>query len=250
MSIAEVTTRTIDGVEVSKVERTLYTLAELKDGKHIEGEDVVEHKRAGAYNEALSKIQQMKDESSWTQDDLETEISEYINPEIIAKAGLITEAKDIGWDVSYVQGGRYVTLDDRKTSVDVPVFLRAMKGWFMGKDWRGHEYARAEQKPRFPTEGQQHKIDLRSADARQAMGGSLVVQTVSKWTGEIEPEPYDYGFEFSQQFMQDCNDFLAEVLSFAFRTLEATYEDAHSEETILADAEANEWTFTNTGAWA
>jgi len=66
---------------------------------------------------------------------------------------------------------------------------------------------------------------------------------------ELEPD-YDYEFEFSEEFMTDCNDFLEEILQFCFRTLRDSYENEFEEDTILEDAEANEWRFTNTGEWA
>lgn len=250
MPLVETKTVEHDGVEISKTQRVLYSLAELKEGKHLEGEDVVEYQRSAAFDNACENIGRMMDESGWTSDDLNLEVSEYLVPEVLAKAGLITEAKHIEWDVSPVQGGMFFILDPAHTSVDTRTFLRAMKGWFMGVDWRGPEYKASTQQPRFPTPNQQHKIDLRSSDARQAMEGSLIVQRVSKWVGEIDLDPYIYEYEFSEQFRQDCNDFLEEVLRFCLRTLEDEVESRNDEESMLSLAEANEWMFTDEGRWA
>lgn len=248
--IVEVKTRTLDGVEVSRVERTLYSLAELHEGKHIEGEDVVEYKRANAFDTACDNIARMMDESGWTQTDLETEITEYLMPEVLSKAGITTDPKYIEWDVSPTQGGMFFVLDPEHTSINARTFVRAMKGYFMGVDWRGPEYKASTEKPTFPFEKGRHKIDLRSSDARQAIEGSLVISKISRWTSEVDADPYIYEYEFSDGFRADCNDFLAEVLAFCLRTLRDQVEGRNDEQSMVELAEANEWTFTNEGAWA
>jgi len=245
-----VETKTVehDGVEVSRTQRVLYSLAELKEGKHIEG-DIVEAHVASAFDRACENIGRMKDEAGWTSMDLETEISEYLVPEVLGKAGITTDPKRIEWDVSPTQSGRFFMLDPSSTKVDASLFLHAMKQWFAGIDWRGPDYKASTQKPRFPVN--KKRIDLRSADAWHARHGSLAMQKVSHWSGEVELEPdYDYEFEFSEEFMTDCNDFLEEILQFCFRTLRDSYENEFEEETIVEDAEANEWRFTKTGDWA
>lgn len=250
MPVLERTTRELNGEVIVDKTRPLFTLAELKEGKHLEGRDVVPSNESSGYERALERIAQMKGETGWTSDRLADEVSEYIVPEILGKAGIKTDPKTIEWDVSPVQGGMFFTLDPRNTSVDVPVFLRAMQAFYAGRDWRGPEYAASEQKPRLPVGKAIKHIDLRSADAWHARHGGLHVQTVSRWSGEIEPEAYDYEHEFSEEWRTDCNDFLSEVLGFALRTLMDAYESEEGEEQLLYDAEANEWLFTATGAFA
>lgn len=253
--IVEVKTRSLDGVEVSRVERRLYSLRELKDEKHIEGEDIVEYKRSTAFENACENIGRMMDESGWTQTDIEMEIDNYLLPEVLGKAGITTNdgAKSISWDVSYVQGGMFFSLDPAHTSIDARLFMRAMQAWFLGRDWRGPEYAASTQQPRFPTEAQRKVIDLRRGDAWHAVRGNLFMQVErhSVWSSGFEIDPgYDYEHEFSDEFMRDCNDFLEEILRFCLHTIRAEVEDRGNEESMLDLAEANEWTFTNEGAWA
>lgn len=252
MPVLERTTRELDGKVVSSSERRLFTLAELKDGKQLEGKgDVVENRVAGAFDRACDNISQMMGESGWISDSIEMEISEYIVPEILGKAGITTDPKTIEWDVNPVQSGMFFALNPASTKIDAAVFLRAMKGWFAGKDWRGREYAASEQKPRFPYK--RKVIDLRSSDAWHARRAGVYMQIVrnSMWSEELDIEPgYDYEHEFSEQFMVDCNEFISEITGFALRTLRDTAEGETEEESLLEAAEANGWMFTETGAWA
>lgn len=67
MSITEVTTLIEDDEEIERRERKLYTLAELRDGKHIEDEpsDIIESRVGRAYETALDKMREHSYDDSW-----------------------------------------------------------------------------------------------------------------------------------------------------------------------------------------
>lgn len=235
----EIKTRLLDGKEVERTERSLFTLAELK-----------ERDEDGAFSNALSTISYEQDSNGWTTESLQDEISQYIVPEVLAPAGieLDDEGKSIEWDVSPVQGGQFFVLDPAHTTIKARVFLRAMKVYFAGGDWRGKDYAEAKNPP-YLYQRQQHPIDLRSKDAWHARHGDVLIVKIRSplTTEEVDLESSDYDYEFSQQFREDCNTFIKDVCDFAHDELRRSYEGAHSEESLLDLAEMNEWLFDAKG---
>lgn len=230
------------GHEITKRERKLYTLAELKaldDRPAPEQDDEIS---SDAFEKALGWISQGESEFWSGEDDLEN----YIQPEHFGLAGITFDAKKAEYNVGY--GGIYFVLP-RGTSIDTPVFLRALKAWAEGRDYRGKDYAKDNRKVILHPHSQ-HKIDLRSKDARIAREHGLIVHTVSTmWSHSSDEFDLDYHYEgMSDAFKNDCNAFLSDLCHEAARLLDSEYEYITGDREYLMDtAEVNEYTFDRNG---
>ena len=243
MPWTQTTTTTDDtGSVVNADTRKLYTLAELKDGKHIEDEPspIITRAVSCAYQTALDRLSQQESEF-W---DGRDEIENYIAPELFGRAGITFKAKDATYNVGW--GDVWFCLP-REALIDTMAFLRAMKAYFAYVDYRGKDYAKSPEKL-LASERAQHKIDLRSKDTLIAREQGLVVYVQTAYSSSSGTFDLDYHYDgMSDQFKSDCNDFLAELCHEAARILNADYEDRLSEESCLDLAECNEWLFTCTG---
>lgn len=235
------------GNVLEESERKLYTLAELKaldDRPAPEQDDKIE---SGAVDRALDWLRQGQGEF-WSGLD---ELDAYIQPELFGLAGITFNAKSATYVVGdYSHGSAWFALP-RDTDIDVPLFLRAMKDFYAGRDYRGKEYAKAEGERVVAVGRSQKKIDLRSKDVRIVKEQGLVVHVISspyeRTTDSFDTEER-YGYEdVSGEFKTDCNFFLSELCHEAAKILEADYESQFEEETLLDVAEANEYTFDRTG---
>jgi len=230
------------GHEIEKHDRKLYTLAELKaldDRPAPEQDDEISSR---AYENALEWLSQGESEFWSGQDELDN----YIQPEHFGLAGITFDAKKAEYNVGY--GSIYFVLP-HGTSIDTPVFLRALKAWAEGRDYRGKDYAKADRKVVLHPYSQ-HKIDLRSKDARIAREQGLVVQTVSSmWSHSSDEFDLDYHYEgMSDEFKKDCNAFLSDLCHEAAYLLNAEYEYVTGDrEYLMETAEANEYTFDRNG---
>lgn len=220
------------GVVIETTERKLYTITELKN---LNGSEETDHR---AYENALEWVAEGNMEF-WSGLD---ELDAYIVPEHFGLAGISCKAKDIQFIVG--DRGEFLGLP-RNTDVNVPIFLRAMKAYFMGLDYRGKPYASASRKLVATGTGID-PIDLRSRDARIVRDQGLVVLS-NEWRGNQTREfDFDY-LDLSEAFEADCNEFLAELVNEALRILTDDFEDQSSEEVCFDNAEANEYTFDRRG---
>lgn len=250
MPITEVSvvTRIPDGAPAEDTERStrrLYTLAELRDGKHIEDEpsDIITSAVSGAYERALEKIAEGNYELWEADGDWLTYIHE--------KAGITFDFAQATWDVSYHQGSMWFALP-KGTDIDTPVFLRAMKDYFAGIDYRHDGIAKESWVVAPPY--QRHKIDLRSKDAVIAREQGLAIEVRNAFSssyggGQELDLDYYYG-DMTDEFKRDCNEFLDALNEEVVRLLREDAESVTKEDYILDQASENEWLFTKEGRFA
>jgi len=261
--IVETTTLTKGDEVLSRSERKLYTLRQLKDeeqvGEYPDG--IVPHDVGRAYENAMEWISQTESEF-WE--------GEYVVDqalEILADAGLTLPPKEHykpghqwqaqpSYDISYVQGSMWFAMPS-STIVDVDRFLRAMKRWASDKGWTPLDY-KPGQKFTLRRFSHTDPVDLRRKDYRVIREQGLVVHEVSSHFSypatdrfdQLEPgygewDPYE---GVSDEVKEMCNEFIQDLCHLAMVMIRDEYEYVTSDEDHLMEtAEANEWLFTKDG---
>lgn len=265
------------GHVIEERERRLYSLAELRDGKHIEDEpsDIITSQVSGAYERALDWLREVQFSDAWAFES----VLDYDAVELFKACGITVPQKTetvhvkvdgkFQWDEQRRPITKTVTHDDtlwdswdvdrgeftlnRRAVADEGAFLRALQWWLAGKDIRDLPALQWGQptppRPLAASPRQQRKFDLRSKDARIIREQGLVVHHVSGLYGSSTREfDLDYHYEgLSEQTMADCNELLSDLCHEVIALLRDEQEYLSSEEALLEMAEANEYTFTKTG---
>ena len=277
MSITEITTLTKDDKEIERRERKLYTLAELRDGKHIEDEpsDIIESGVGRAYETALDKMREWAFDSTWWSeavlDNDAVELFRACGITVPQKTETIHVKVDgkFQWDESRKPITKTITRDDTiwdswdindrefvlndRARVDEKAYLRALQWWLAGKDIRDLPALQWGQptppRPLAASARQQRKFDLRSKDARIIREQGLVIHQVSRmWEGSTREFDLDYQYDgLSDQTKNDCNELLSDLCHEVLSLLRDEMEYRGSNEALLEDAEANEYTFDRNG---
>ena len=268
------------GPEIERRERKLYTLAELKDGKHIEDEpsDIIESGIGRAYETALDKMREWSlDDTWWTESVLDNDAVELFKacgitvPQKTETIHVKVDGKfqwdeqrrpiqktitrdDTIWDSWDVDRGEF-TINNR-ARVDDKAFLLALQWYLAGKDIRDLPALRWGQPtpPRPLTQSpiRQRKFDLRSKDARIIREQGLVIHRVDGMWGRSTREfDLDYQYDgLSDQTKEDCNELLSDLCHEVLSLLRDEMEYRYSEAYLLEEAEANEYTFDRNGKQA
>jgi hypothetical protein len=215
MPLLETTVVTDDGVVVESSERKLYTLAELKDSKHIEDEptDIIKSRVDSAYDTALSWMIEMTMEYSWWDSALDCEVDF-----IAGKYGITYKPKEVSFDLdrgSYFCFGKTTDIDER-------VFLRKAG------------------------------IDLRTKAAK-AMLGRLVLgerhsYNTHNWIGFYEYECLpDYIEDMQPGITEKLEECLRDAQNEMLTNLRKEQEYLTSDEYLDEMAEINDYTFDKYG---
>jgi hypothetical protein len=261
------------GHEIEKSERKLYTLVELKDGKHIEDEpsDIIESRVGSAYETALNKLREWGYEDSWwTENVLDNDAVELFKacgitvPQKTETIHVTVDGK-FQWDEQHKAITKTVTRDDtiwdewdiehrtfllnRRARVDEQAFLRALQWWLAGKDIRDLPALQWGQptpsRPLAASPRGQRKFDLRSKDARIIREQGLTVTRADQWSWRkaygVTEIDLDYHYDgLSEQTKADCNELLSDLCHEVISLLRDEMEYRDSEECLLEEAEANE----------
>lgn len=272
------TTVVKDGADVVATrERKLYTLAELKDGKHIADEpsDIVESGVTSAYETALDKLREHAFEDTWwaenTLDNDAVELFKACGITVPQKTETVHVKVDgkFQYDEQHRPLTKTVTRDDtiweswdldrneftlnRRAVVDDKAFLRALQWYLAGKDIRDLPALQwGQPTPPRPIKAvgtQIRKLDLRSKDARIIREQGLVIHSIDSLWRTATPEfDLDYHYdELSEQTQEDANELLSDLCSEVVSLLRDEMEYRGSEESLLEDAEANDYRWTKTG---
>lgn len=262
------------GHEIEQRERRLYSLAELKDDKHING-DIVSSEVAGAYDRALDWMREVQfDDTWWSETVLDGDAVELFKacgitvPQKTEVVHVKVDGK-FQWDEQHKPITKTITRDDtiwdswdvdrgeftlnHRAVVDERAFLHALQWWLVGKDIRDLPTLQWGQptppRPLRQSPIRQRKFDLRSKDARIIREQGLVILRVSgMWGGSTREFDLDYHYDgLSEQTMNDCNELLSDLCHEVLSLLRDEIEYLGSEEALMEMAEANEYTFTSTG---
>jgi len=266
-----------DGDEkvVEQRERKLYTLAELKDDKHIEDEpsDIITRDVSGAYDTALDKLREWAFDTNWwyeaVLDNDAAELfkacgitvpqkTEMINVKVDGKFQYDENRKPITKTITHVDSiadswdierGEF-TLNSR-ARVDEQAFLRALQWYLAGKDIRDLTALQWGQptppRPLAASFLAQRKFDLRSKDARIIREQGLAIHEANRWSPRTEFD-IDYHYDdVSQQTQEDANELLSDLCHEVISLLRDEMEFRGSAESLLEDADANDYRFTKYG---
>lgn len=269
-----------DGEQIiEERERKLYTLRELRDGKHIEDEpsDIITSAVSGAYERALDKMREWAYEDTWWSENVldndAVELFKACGITVPQKTEIVHVKVDgkFQWDENRKAITKVVTRDDtiwnswdveRRTftlnpraRVDERAFLLALQWWLAGKDIRDLPALQWGQptppRPLAASPRQQRKFDLRSKDARIIREQGLTINEVSRMWDVSTGFNLDYHYDgLSGATMADCNDLLSDLCHEVISLLRDEQEYREGEEYLLEEAEANEYTFTKEGAHA
>jgi len=277
MPLLETTVVTHDGAVVESSERKLYTLAELRDEKHIEDEpsDIIESRVGSAYETALDKMREWAFDSLWWSeavlDNDAVELFKACGITVPQKTETIHVKVDgkFQWDESRKPITKTITRDDTiwdswdindrefvlndRARVDEKAYLRALQWWLAGKDIRDLPALQWGQptppRPLAASARQQRKFDLRSKDARIIREQGMVINRVNNmWRSSTREFDLDYHYDgLSEQTRADCNELLSDLCHEVLSLLQDEMDFRGSDETLLEDAEANDYTFDKYG---
>lgn len=278
MPLTEITTLKDGEAVLATNERKLYTLRELKDGKHIEDEptDVIEYAVSNAYETALEKMREWGYEDTWWSESVldndavelfkavgitVPQKTETINVKVDGKFQYDENRKaitktvthdDTIWD-SWDLERREFTLN-RRARVDERAYLRALKWYLAGKDIRSLPELRWGQptppRPLAAAGTQIRKFDLRSKDANIIREQGLTISVADGWGRQQSTREFDLDYHYeglSEQTMADCNELLSDLCHEVISLLRDERDYRDSEESLLEDADANEYMFTKQG---
>lgn len=275
MPLTEITTLKEGDRVIETSERKLYTLAELRDGKHIEDEpsDIIEHGVSNAYETALDKMREWAlDDNWWSEAVLDNDAVELFKacgitvPQKTETIHVKVDGK-FQWDEQRKAITKTITRDDtiweswdierrqftlnRRAVVDERVYLHALKWWLAGKDIRtlpGLGWGQpTPPRPLVASLRTQRNFDLRSKDAHIIREQGLVIHTSDRmWRSQGFDLDYHYD-GLSEQTQADVNELLSDLCREVVSLLRDEMDYRGSEEVLIEDAEANEYTFTKTG---
>lgn len=255
-------------------ERKLYTLAELRDGKHIDDEpsDIIKSEVGSAYDTAVDKMRDLAlDDTWWSESTLDNDAIELFKAcGITVPQKTETTYVKLGgkfqWDEQHKPITKTITRDDTisdnwdldrrefvlnsRAVVNEKAYLRALQWYLAGKDIRDLPALRWGQptppRPLTASLRSQRTFDLRSKDARIIREQGLVVQLASRWGGSTREFDLDYD-GLSEQTQADCNELLSDLCHEVLSLLQGEMDYQGSEEALLEMAESNEYTFDRTG---
>ena len=278
MPLTETTTVKDGDQVISERERKLYTLAELKDGKHIEDGSsyIITSGVSGAYERALDWLREIEFSDAWLSESVldndAVELFKACGITVPQKTEIVHVKVDgkFQWDEQRKPIKKTVTRDDTiwdswdmdrrefmlnsRATVDERAYLRALQWWLAGKDIRDLPALKWGQptppRPLTASLNQQRRFDLRSKDARIIREQGVTVRRASDWRGGSTREfDLDYHYDgLSEQTMADCNELLSDLCHEVIALLRDEQEYLSSQEALLEMAEANEYTFTREGA--
>lgn len=235
-------------VEDERAVEKLYTLQELKDGKHIEDEPdgIITRDVSGAYDRAREKLSEWNTEYEWW-DTVLDDIAE-----VYGACGIEIKGEDIEFDLDRARS--FVVPE---TYVDTNKFLKALKVYLSGVDIRTVllDYGDTEgnRKNAIKAIGTQiRKLDLRSKDVRIVKEQGVKVHRIqSSYSSRNDPQLDEYYYDgLSEAFQEDANEFISDLAHYGLKALDEELEYRYSEEALLEMADANDYRFTKTGELA